>query len=1020
MMRIDCKVIEYKDINRFSESKEYNNIKNKLIICASSIGSLGMNILLKDNEQPILNIGPVINKILNEWDGQETKFMQNIALGVVIQELIAENSKTNFFTPNEMNILKSINNIRDDILSSIRLMLECNIYPEDFKNINSAEMKVFVKVWNKLEEKESSFQNLRDEFLNKESIKNIFNKKDYSGKLLIYGLKNGLEKQIKNLTNFKNKYKENKIDIYGEEPEYVSVIISKRVELYQEMIKKYDDMLKSGNIEIPDEIILHGFYFITPIQHKFLYELSKALNIQLTFLNNSDSSNEINSLEIWKYSFDDYNMNGEIIQDYSDLSDSWGCIIEYMYENRDKGYIKGKIEELYEKGYTMDWNSYPNIISLKNSSTVTNLINSQDVYYSPYSDEINSTFRNIESKNILSNLLDTPVGEFIKLLHSIWYQSREKKKFFIDVKLIQNIFSTGWLTIEYKGKEINAATYTNILKNLRPYFNKCTNIDEFDRTICILKSGKEYLGDDLGLENIICNFSFFDVSIEDIDIISTFIHTLKNLIEELDEPNEKIPQNKPIKVDKHFTALKEIIEKYKSNSSNKEIEILKIINTIINHRLKDKECLPKDVFEALEEYIDKKLKDENEELYENLVLDMDGAEFTQILGFSNSCLIQIDKDFMPANKSRLTWPLKENLLEDIMKKLNKEKRFDSEMLLNRLLLIINNKEARNKYLYYKMLESNKNIKLLMIDNLGKGITDESIYNTLLIDYVKEARINNKDNSNQSDTYIDKFNQSDIYTNPLIEKKVLKDSIEGTLKDYIDELMNINDNYYQLKKDIESKKEEIGFKLRELRKHIKSDLKDKGHFIQMNRIYNQCEKRFYYYIINEYKFASYRDDYHHKFLFSILIHIIHQKIITKSISIDDIKSSWPEITKIKYPKSDKKIYNDNFDIILNKIGQYFPQWNNIEKNNLKNNTLKYLNKNISYIIELECFKDDRIPIIIPSYRIENLDLNKYNKDGYNEEKLFLSGIPKINTDRNRGCQYCNFNDICIECNYEIKR
>lgn len=992
-MHLDCKIIEYKDINKLSLHEEYSNIENKLIICASSISSLGMNILLNGNDQPILNIGPVINKIIYGWDSQETKFMQNIALGVVIQELISENSKRNFLTANEMNILDSVNNIREDILSSIRLMIECNIRHNDFNGIDSEEIRVFTLIWSRLEAKEDSFQNFRDRFFNKESSQYIFNNKKLIEKLFLDGLKNGLEKQIKSLNNFTSSHKENRVNTL--EKEYVHVIASKRVKLY-------DEMLRSGKIYMPNEIILHGFYFITPIQHKILYELSNELNIKLTFLNNSDLSHKPCSFEIWEHSFEDNNINGKIIQDTNELPNSWARIVEYMYKNESEIYIKKKIKELKNNGFTIEKYSYPSIISLKNDNISTDIINSQNAYYSPYADEINSTFRNIQSKSILSNLLDTPLGQFIKILHSMWYRSREENKFYIDMNLIQNMFSTGWLTIEYKGKEINASSYTNILKDLKAYFNKCTNIKEFDNTINILKLSKKYLEEDLNLGNLICNFSFFNVSTEDIDIISTFIHALKNLIEKLNEPNEKVPQNKPIEVDKHFIALKEIIEKYKSKSSNKEIEILEIVDIIVNHRLKDAKCLPKDIFEALETYIDKKFKDENEELYNNLVLDMDGAEFTEILGFSNSCLIQIDKDFISGKESRFTWPLETNSLEFISKKLSDERRLDDVMLLNRLLLIINKKEARNKYLYYKILESNKNIKLLMINNLGKGIDNESIYNKLLIDYADVKGINNSYNNNEE------FNDSDIYIYPVLEKKIFKDGIQTTPNTYINQLMEINDKYYKDKVG-------IGFAWSKLFKYAKSNLEDKGTFIQMNRIYNQCEKRFYYYIISDDKFMPYRDDYHHKFLFSILIHIIHQRIVINPTLQANIKSSWIEIKGIRYPNNDddESIRSNNFNIILDKIGYFFPQWTDIEKSNLKNNALNYFKKNTSYVIELESFKTGKIPIIIPSCTITEMDLNYYNSDTYNEEKLFLTKIPKVNNDKNRNCKYCNFNDVCIE-------
>lgn len=994
-MRLKGTIIEYKDINQLRFHSDYDKIKNKLTLCASPINSVGMNIMLEDDfTVPIINIGAVIKEMLSSWDAQETKFSQNIALGVTIEELINENSTTKLFTDLQMTILKSVNTTRDDILSSIRLMTEAKLTPEHFDLIIDDEIIVFREVWRRLEIKDNSFnefrENVFENFNDETKLKQIFKK----------ALEKGKEKQIKILKNFSDTYD-------------TKVQVSLKEEDLSDVINRINEKYENLKIDIPKDIVLQGFYFITPIQKHVLYKLVDVLKINLIFLNNSENDEKNELLEIWRKSYDDTNFNGSIVEDTDDTPQSWGKIFEYMYENKSKKFINDKIKEMKTKhGFDISKIDYSSIISMKQDVDIKNR---NIAYYSPYKDEINESFSNITSKNILSNLLETPLGEFIKIIHSLWYKSREANEFIIDTDLICRMFSTGWLSMVHNGKTINASNYINVFKDLEPYFSKCLNLNDFEKTVEIIKEANVNLGENLGLKNLMYNFSFFNTSEEEIEIVNKFIHNLSDIIKKLDLANPTTIKSDLIDINKHFESLKSIIETYKSTSTKgslveTDLEILNIVEHIINHDLNVCECLAKDVFEALEIYINNKLKDENEELFNNLILELDGVEFTQILGFKEAHLCQIDQEFLPGNKSRYTWPLSENLIEVLIDKCDDE----VKILLNRILLIIENRELSNKYLFYKMLQCCKNIKLVMINNLREDTVKESVYIELLLDYLEDENIY---------TYSSKLNEFDI-TNVDESGKILeseiKDNNDVISKNDYSELIKVNKEYMEAYSNANGNQ---GALLACAKKYFTEN----GQLIQLNRIYNQCKKRFYYYMMNDNKFIPYRDSYHHGFLFSLMIHVINQKIAVNESLKDDvnINSWWPEIKQIQSTKNTRSktkstndIIKENFDVILNMLTRYFPQWSEVEKENLKNKALQYFGLNIHYVKELESNKEDRLTIIIPSPYSNELKIASYDENEYNKKIEFVKGIAKVSDGDKKACKYCNLKDTCMECDYDI--
>lgn len=1040
---IGDKIIEYKNVEDIpSKLQDSGLTKEKIIICASNVGAIGMNVMMKNyNNITIISIGQIIKSMVGTWDSEKTKLSQELKLGKVILDLISETKSTKVLTHSQEEILENIFKIKDELLASIRLMVEANLKPSDLSGIcDDDELIVFLKVWEKVEQIENSFSVYR------ETVINEFNNEDRLESAFKRGLEEAIKSQIRQLKNFKKRYGHNKLakNIDNKERE-LGEVIDEIIERYKEKykIKEEDIWEKIGtqdrktiaytlgeDIVLPSEIVLHGFYFLTPIQHYILYKLKNIGEIDNIFLNNSYILDKVDNsvFEIWNKSFSQTFCNiteeDEIICDYEPLQETWGLIFSDINNGEAEGKIKADLGKLHKKNYRINKNNYSSIISMVNDS---NKSYQNEAYFSPYKKEINSLLKNITEKNVMSNLLETPIGEFINVIHEIWKNSIQQGETYINIELLNKCFSTGWLEIEYGNEKKNAADYLYILKDLESYFKNCKTISQWDSYMNTLKKAKEDLGDTLGLKNIICNFSYFNVEDNDIKLINKFVLIIDEIIQVLNTS-----KSESINVNNHFQLLENIINDYSKSTegtieNDEDLEMLRIVEKILESDLKTTTCLSEDVFKALSTYVENKLMTAEEEKYDDIILDMDGAEFTQILGFSKANLCQIDNNFIPGGKTNFTWPLSEPLINKMISWCGNNKD-DSEILLYRLLLIIKEKKLSNKYLYYKMLESCRDISLVRIDNLIEEEFDESFYNKLIMDYCSKG----KNEETNKEKY--KFSVNDIVNVNYKSKVNLNDIINNNIPK-IDEIVNpykLDIGYMEQMKETskryyESLCDEVN-KGGDKDSCLKNYFKNNGDLIQANRIFNKCKRRFWIYYINKDKFISYRDDFHQKYLFSLLIHIINQKFNTHPKLKNDkrIQGKWKNINQIEISKDISKI-ELNFNIILGIINDYFPQWTDIEKINLKNDAVKYFYANLFYIRELEISKCKKLPVIIGPLKENNENDNKKNKAiskiidiTYNEDEylkkfdIYNSMWSTYESDTEKGCTYCNVRDDCWEC------
>ena len=890
---MNVKIINYNDISQLKKHQEYELIKNTLHICAAASTTEGMyKTYGMDFTEPIISIGNITKYIVGDWDSSVVKLGQYTRLTRAIKELTEELKDDVDFKGKYEKVLRGIRRNQKEILNSMRSLIECNVYPEDF-NPATIEEEFFVELWMRAElaEKDESIMKFRNEFFNNINDKEVFEKK------LKGAISYAIDKEI------------NKVESIE----------------YKNKLAKYKSEIENRKI---NRVVLHGFYYIRPIQDRII-ELMKELEIEIIFLNWYDAK-YTKVFEIWDKTFDEgweYPTKDKWI--YSDnkkqyrMCDLFADIYQGTVDKENIEDIKNAIK--------------PKLKKFDDTISFIDKYNENHIYYSPESNKMNDIFKDYyPEKYDNRHFLSYPIGQYLYQIHRMWDEELGTLK--IDINVLQECFSSGWLNIVKNKTRINAIDYTYDLYLIKNYFKNCHIIDEWKDRLKLLKQIKEQVVDNLNTDvdksdknyrfhqvasNPLINFSFFKIDTDRVETILEFIEVIIKTAQKLFEDNKEIDLN---------SYLKKIDELIDENS----FEFINEVEEEIVNKLKDKLCVeldykiycyPEDIAEALVLFLggdfeknDEEDKGEQNNKIVQPIEKIEGASITYINDNKWIHICQLSEEAIPGGNKGYSWPLnKENL--NRIKKVNRKY---SNRLLDRMILIIEETGSINRYLFYCLLQASKNLELSWITNWEDKILEESVYIKLLKTWVKDF-----DTQQEKDT-IDIGNENTVKY--ICNESMNKEEIDNLLVEVLDE-------------------------------------------------YKICPRRFYYsYILDDY--PTYKSDFHHGFVFTGVI---------KSIAIAaSCKTS------------------DAF----NQIEQFFPQWNAIEKKQLKEYSERYKAiNNVQYdLFDGRSYISNRMR---PHFLIYNHS-NFFNKDGYSltEVKKDTScGIFNAKPERGDKCMYCPHRDYC---------
>jgi hypothetical protein len=889
------KVISYKDITKLKTHKDFNLIKDTLHICAAASTTEGMyNRYGEEFNAPIISIGEITDYLTGDWNDSITKLAQYTRLTREIKILSSQFKNSPNFKEKYEKLFRGIRKNQREIMDSIRSLVECNAYPEDFV-AKTIEEKFFVELWDRVEtnNSEKSILKFRNEFYSNLNDKDIFKKK------LIKAIQEATTKTINDLNK---KGDERKATKY----------------------KKYLSNLDEFNL--PKKIVFHGFYFIRPIQDRIM-SLIENLGIEVIFLNlYNHNYNKI--FNIWDQTFDEsfgHPSKRLWVVDNQELEYSYGKLFADIYE--------GKLDEKYVNDICLN-----NKITVNYYQDVMSFVDDCDAsinYYSPDSRKINNILRDYYPERYKNrHFLSYPIGQFLYKIHTMWDEYTSQLK--LDMDSIQSCFSSGWLTINLNGKKFNARNYSYDLYSISSYFKGCITINQWRERLNTLKEVKSKVVNKMNTSidienknyryhqmaaNPFMQFSFFKIEEESIDIIHMFIEKLIEIANKLFEKNEELDLNHYLK--KIDTLIEESDFEY-VNDIEKDI-IGKLRETLKKDTADKIMCFPEDIAEGLILLLGGDFEKNEKEDYSNLgqlVLPIENIEASPITHKENELvhICQLSEESMPGGSTSFTWPLNENNINRIIEN---TKRIHTDKLLRRMLLIKKEVGLINRYLFYCTLQSNKNIQLSWIKKWEDKELEESVYIKLLESWRDDLKIARK---------------------------------EKTLN--VEKNLDIND------------KNENSFS--------KEELSILGNTCILE--YKVCPRRFYYsYVAND--FSTYNIDFHHGFLYTNIVRSIASSI------------------------------NSTNYMVHNHMKDFFPQWSDIEKKQLK----EYLNYKTlpkdyeEYDGKMYISNKDRIYFLQWDYKSKMVTTDILKDEDIQKETKGIIFEGRQNKGIN--CMYCPHREYC---------
>ena len=475
-------------------------------------------------------------------------------------------------------------------------------------------------------------------------------------------------------------------------------------------------------------VILHGFFYITPIQQRFI-DMLEAGGKTIIYLCCMDPSlNRVQ--EIWESTqLTQYGFPKRTERIAGDSS---------LQRNHAFGM-------LFDAGSNLSCENYADVKIIKYKTELdfirdVNRINQDGLALfsadTEYAEKLLKTFYPEAFKK--RHLLSYPVGQYIYKLHSMWDANTEA--LLMDYEAVRACFASGWLEADRR----NGRDLLHVLEELRPYFQSCRKPDDWKSAMRTLIAAKETLSQAFEahlqqvppshvrehklMANPFLNLSCFSVNEEDLRSISSLLQKLIDVAQSL------FSSSGEIQIEQHLRKLRALLSR-----KPEETEVLKEEETIVTELLSRlsmsdmsiKKCMPEDIAEAIMLIIGSGILEED-----GLSFDEDSEEpfirhFTKIEtaplanpGGIHLCLA--DENRMPGKIAGLSWPLSDSMLE------NMESHADGrrKLYLHEMRQMSSTLPIVKRYLFYSLLQ-NERVEISWIEKEGDKTIEASPYVRLL-------------------------------------------------------------------------------------------------------------------------------------------------------------------------------------------------------------------------------------------------------------------------------------------------
>ncbi len=468
----------------------------------------------------------------------------------------------------------------------------------------------------------------------------------------------------------------------------------------------------SGDMS-PGKVIVHGFYFFTPIQERIL-RMIESLGLEPIFLipycsrychaneiwtELYNRSNRYEDRVCWELFDTSYsNRFGEILAGNKVSGDGIHLI---RYQNNME-FVKGM--ELFREG--------------------------DSAIYSPLQREANELLKSFHPEWYgIRNLLSYPVGSFIHALHTMWDSSQKMIR--LDPQVVAYCLSTGWISDGCNHSNDYVEDYQKVVS----FFDGCCSIIEWQHRLNLLhlidrdvKSQFEPSFSPEGIHrwkrlmgNPFLAFSMFDLEPERLDALVRMINKLiATVLRLFDGGRRSLADHTSILMDiLEQNILDDDVLKEQYRIASKVLDCLRI-----GHDSSAFE--PPDLSNAVNSYLSNEfsMMDEaslGERDWVSPMFNMEGNVTESV----HICLCDFDK--MPGSPQWYVWPITSDTIDYIEES---QKMRDDYPLIGNTRFITENAALANRYLLYRAF-SDSNVTLSWVCEVNGKTHSPSPYISLI-------------------------------------------------------------------------------------------------------------------------------------------------------------------------------------------------------------------------------------------------------------------------------------------------
>ena len=457
---------------------------------------------------------------------------------------------------------------------------------------------------------------------------------------------------------------------------------------------------------VSKSIVIHGFYYFTPIQERML-NILEEIGYDLIYLIPYDGRYPF-CYEVWEDLYSEPNnlpSKDEWIITGSSVDNVFGDIME----GRDPG------------EYPLKFIEFENIMRF--TEFFSSNTGPETLVVSPDPKESNDILRRFYPEKFMEhNLLSYPIGRFIHSLYSMW--DDESNRIVLVPRMVMDCFVTGWIT--YEGKRSDS--YVMDLMDILPFFKGCTTLKDWNERLSLLRNIEsdviaQFRSDSVDpvqrrWENVLNNpfsmFCMFNVSPDRLDVVINMINRILDCVSSLFD----IPADSSIGfcIEELLRLLYGMIADDESMGS--EFERAKAALSNLESLDSSEGFLPSDVSAAIRLLLNNGL--DLEDSLSDPVHHMYDIQSVSS-GTVHVCLSDFSR--LPGSRGEPSWPLSYNMVLSLYSK-------GCGDLLRNTIFITSHSPASNRYLLFRSFFADEVI-LSWISNLDGKPVERSPYISLI-------------------------------------------------------------------------------------------------------------------------------------------------------------------------------------------------------------------------------------------------------------------------------------------------